>query len=248
MARFKIEDLKLEFKSLGWELISDKYTNLSTQLEMICPEGHTIYMTYEKFRKNHICPICARKHLDSKDTIEYKPKKKGVTRILALDQATHTSGWAVFDDDNLIKYGKFTTTSREVDERIDEVKNFLISMIEFWRPDKVILEDIQLQTFGPKNSNNIEGVTTYKTLAHLQGVLINTLFESEVDYSIVHTAVWRDSCGVKGSTRSDKKKSTQLIVNDIYNIKATQDEADAIGIGLYASKKVAKNNAVIKWE
>jgi Holliday junction resolvasome RuvABC endonuclease subunit len=249
MARFNINDLKEEFKSLNWELISDKYINLSSQLEMICPEGHTIYMSYEKFRKNHICPICARKQLDLKENIETKPKKKGVARTLALDQATHVSGWSIYDNTDLIKYGTFTTKKNDdIDYRILQVKNYLINMIDFWKPDKVILEDIQLQQFGPKSSNNIEGVTTYKGLAKLQGVLINTLIEYGIEYSVVHTGTWRESCGIKGKSRTDRKKSAQLIVKDIYNVNVTQDEADAICIGLYATQKKNKNDTIISWE
>lgn len=248
MGRFNINDLKIEFKELGWELVSDKYTNLSTQLEMICPNGHTVYQTYDKFRKNHICPICARKELNTKDNIERKPKAKGVKRVLALDQATKVSGWSVFDNDLLIKYGKFATKSNEQDIRIEEVKNYLINMIDFWKPDKVILEDIQLQQFGTKSSNNIEGVTTFKTLARLQGVLINTLLEYEIPYEVVHTAVWREHCGVKGKSRSDKKRSAQLIVKDIYNVNVTQDEADAICIGLYGSQNLIEKSKMLIWE
>lgn len=248
MARFNIKDLKTEFKELGWELISDKYTNLTTQLEMICPEGHTVYMNYDKFRKNHICPICARKKIDLKETIESKPKKKGDFRILALDQATITSGWSVFDNENLIKFGSYTTKDNDTDNRIVDFKNYLINMLEFWKPDKVILEDIQLQQFGPKSSNNVEGVTTFKKLAQLQGVLINTLIENGIEYSIAHTGTWRNACGIKGKTRADRKRSAQLIVEETYGIKSTQDEADAICIGLYATKKREQNNTVISWE
>lgn len=247
-SKFKIEELKKEFQELGWELVSDKYTNLSTQLEMKCPQGHTVYQNYEQFRKNHICPLCARQALDLKENIETKPKSKGVKRILALDQATKISGWSVFDNENLIKFGVFTARDNDVDQRIEIVKNYLINMIDFWRPDKVILEDIQLQQFGPRSTNNVEGVTTFKSLAHLQGVLINTLLENNIAYEVVHTAVWREHCGVKGKSRADKKRSAQLIVKNIYGINVTQDEADAICIGQYSSQKVKKNNSIISWE
>lgn len=248
MSKFKIEDLKKEFEELGWTLVSDRYTNLSTQLEMICPKGHTVYQSYDVFRKHHICPFCERQLLNTKDTIERKPKSKGVKRVLALDQATKTSGWSVFDNDKLIKYGSFTVNNKDVDYRIEEIKNYLINMINFWQPDEIILEDIQLQQFGPKSANNIEGVTTFKTLAHLQGVLINLLIELKIKFQIVHTAVWREKCGVKGKSRSDKKKSAQLIVKDIYGINASQDEADAICIGFYATQKHKENRSVLVWE
>lgn len=249
MGRISIDEIRNNCQSLGWQLISDKYKNLTTQLEFICPENHTVYTTYEKFRKNPICPICARKTLDTTNLVSRTPKKKGIRRTLALDQATHTSGWAVFDNTDLIKYGKYNTENHsDIDLRINDLKHYLINMIEFWKPDLVVLEDIQLQQFGPKSSNNVQGVTTYKGLAKLQGVLINLLIDYEIEYQIAHTGTWREACGIKGKSRSDRKKSAQLIVQDIYGVNPTQDEADAICIGIYATQKKEKNASMISWE
>ena len=249
MGRLNIEEIKQHCESLGWQLVSDKYKNLSTQLEMICPEGHNVFTTYEKFRKNPICPVCARQELDVNDTIQRAPKKRGVKRTLALDQATHVSGWAVYDGVKLLKYGSYKAKDHnDIDYRIMDFKNYLINMIEFWQPDFIVLEDIQLQQFGPKSSNNVQGVTTYKGLAKLQGVIINLLIELEIDYKVVHTGVWREACGIKGKTRSDRKKSAQLIVKDIYEVNVNQDEADAICIGMYVTSKKEKTSNLVSWD
>ena len=249
MGRINIDEIRNNCQQLGWQLITEKYKNLTTQMEFICPEGHTVYTTYEKFRKNPVCPICARKVLDTTETVNKIPKKKGSKRILALDQATHTSGWAIFDDEHLVKYGKYTAKdNNDVNYRVADFKNYVINMIEFWQPDLVILEDIQLQQFGPKSSNNIQGVTTYKELAKLQGVLINLFIESNIDFEVAHTGTWREACGVKGKSRSERKKSAQLIVQDIYGVNPTQDEADAICIGLYITQKKKRNASMMNWE
>lgn len=249
MGRITIGEVRNSCEQLGWQLVTEKYKNLTTQMEFICPEGHTVYTTYDKFRKNPVCPICARQNLNIDEGIKRIPKKGGVKRTLALDQATHTSGWAVFDDENLIKYGKYTAKDHsDIDYRIADFKNYLINMIEFWQPDLVILEDIQLQQFGPKSANNVQGVTTYKGLAKLQGVIINLLIEFGVEYEIAHTGTWRECCGIKGKSRSERKKSAQLIVQDIYGVNPTQDEADAICIGLYITQKKKRNASLINWE
>lgn len=83
MAKFKIEELKNEFKEKGWELISEEYVNLKTDLQVKCPEGHDCYVSYERFRKSYECPIC-------KQNKYYKPNnisvKKNGYRVLAFDQ------------------------------------------------------------------------------------------------------------------------------------------------------------------
>lgn len=108
-------------------------------------------------------------------------------------------------------------------------------MIDQWHPNEVIFEDIQLQKdeFG-------ENVITYKTLAMLQGVLKNYCYEHGVPYKIVPPGTWREHSGVKGKTRSDRKKSGQIRVKYFYNLDVSNDVADAILLGRYASAPQTK--------
>lgn len=104
-------------------------------------------------------------------------------------------------------------------------------MIENWKPNLVALEDIQLQK-GEYGENN---VVTFKKLAHLQGVLKNYLYENGIPYIVVPPATWRNHSNVLGKTRTDRKRSAQLKVESLFDIKATQDEADAILLTRYAA-------------
>lgn len=51
------------------------------------------------------------------------------------------------------------------------------------------------------------GVTTFQTLARLQGILMDTCFELKINYKICPTNTWRAHHEVKGRSRADKKKS-----------------------------------------
>lgn len=230
MSKFKIEQLKQEFKDKGWELVSNEYVNLKTDLQAICPEGHTCLMSYEKFRKGYQCPTCKQNQYYKVSEI---PAKKSGFRVLAFDQASQVSGWAVFDDEKLISYGKWTSTGIDSVSRIAQTKQWVASMIDKWKPNQVILEDIQLQ----KNEKDDDMVWTFKTLAHLQGVLINYFYEMRVNFDVVAVATWRNFSEIKGKTRTDKKKNAQLKVKRFYDISITQDEADAILIGRWAAHK-----------
>lgn len=109
-------------------------------------------------------------------------------------------------------------------------------MIDKWHPDLVVLEDIQLQNYKKYNSNEIvNAVTTYKKLAHLQGVLKDYCYEINQICKIVPVATWRNFSNVTGSTRTDRKKSAQLRVKTLYDITVKQDEADAILIGRWGA-------------
>lgn len=44
--KFKIEDIKKEFENKKWQLLSEEYKNLNTELEAYCPEGHKVYILH----------------------------------------------------------------------------------------------------------------------------------------------------------------------------------------------------------
>ena len=201
-----------------------------------CPHGHENYYTLEFWRKHKECPVCkSNKYFKINDVA---PKCKGF-RILAFDQASITSGWAVYDDDEMIKYGHWTSNGTNSTDRIAKTKQWIASMIQFYKPNLIIFEDIQLQKF-----DGGEQVLTYKKLAHLQGVLENYCYENGFIFKVVPPATWRAHNKVKGKSRSDKKRSAQIIVKELYDIEATQDEADAILIGRWAAYDRKSNQMI----
>lgn len=239
MARISIDEIKNDISADGWILISDTYQNLDSNLEFKCNKGHTVIAPWKKIRENRICPTCMRERLKTKEFKNTK-KKKSEYRILALDQATHISGYAVFNNKNLIEYGTFEATGENDIERSVQVKQWLISLIDQFEIDFVGLEGIQYQTAA--------GVTTFETLARLQGILAATCYEEKIPYKIVPTNTWRLHCGVKGRTRPDRKRSMQRLVKDWFNLTPTEDEADAIGIGKYFSDIQSPKVEIIDWE
>lgn len=230
MSKLQYNSVKQEIEQSGWKLLSTTYSNLKTDLELECPEGHLVYCCLNKFRNKPICPICKKNPLNNCD--EINTQKRGY-RILAIDQATITSGWSLYENNSLYKYGKWTTDGSDHIERVSKTKYWLASMISKWKPDMIVLEDIQLQKLGEHN----EGILTYKKLAALQGVLINYIYEVNLPYQIVPPATWRNFSKIKGRTRNDQKRNAQLKVKNLYDISVTQDEADAILIGRYMANK-----------
>lgn len=240
MAKITFDQVKEEIEKSGWELLSTTYTNLKTDLEIKCPEGHLNYVSFGKFRGGtYVCPICKQNQYYHSDNIAVK---KGGYRILAFDQASITSGWSVFDDQELVKYGKWTSDGTSSTDRISKTKYWFASMIQTWNPDEVVLEDIQLQKSGKEEGE--QNVQVFKKLAHLQGVLKNYLYEMGYDYKVVPPATWRALSQIKGKSRTEKKKSAQMKVKKLYDISITQDEADAILIGRWAANEHKQNDLI----
>ena len=232
MARITIETINEELAATGWKCISTEYKNLDSELQFNCEEGHLVCAPWKKIRKLPECPVCKRNKHKSNNALLVEPKKKGQKRILALDQATHLSGWSIYDGQTLIRYGTFETNQKDEIQRISTIKNWFLSMLDNWKPDFVAIEGIQFQD---ESSGNKMGVTVFQGLARLQGVLMETCYSQGVDYTVCPTNTWRNHCGVKGRYRADKKRSMQLIAKKWYDITLTDDEADAVGIGRYAA-------------
>ncbi len=243
MAKLKIEDIRKEIKDAGWTLVSEEYKNLDTELSMLCPNQHNVFISLKKWRRHPECPTCMRSHVVKNLTVNVPRKIPNKKRVLALDDATGTTGYAVFDGDALITYGKITMSAPSPIERIVAIKQWMLSMISNWKPDVIAIEDIQLQ------QGKFENVKTFKVLAWLQGVLLSSLFEEKVISLVVPPATWRATCGITARTRADQKRQAQNKILDWYSIRATQDEADAICIGYHTAMKYIKEEEnMMNWE
>lgn len=230
----------------NWKLLSDSYKNLNTELEMECPKGHKQLQTYGNWRKHIICQQCMAGN-GTKIQKNKVPIKKIDTgrRILALDAATGITGFAIYDDEALVGYG-IHKANRDLDSqaRINEVKKWVVDLLRNGEIDFVGIEDIQLQ-----GHNGFQNVETFKTLAKLQGVLLDTFFEECVDHDTVYSSAWRKYCGISQGARDreNKKKAAQEKVRLWYGQNCTQDEADAICIGKYFVHLLKSNKESNNW-
>lgn len=228
----------------GWQLLSQSYKNLDTELEMICPKGHKQVQTYREWRKHMLCEQCMGGDASKIKKNKVPIKTIDTQRILALDAATGVTGYAIYDNKVLVHYGTYKTNSAlTTTARINQVKQWLAEAIDKWEPDFVGVEHIQLQAYGGNNQFQVE---TYRVLANLQGVILDTLFEKSIDSDLVRPSEWRKYCGISegDSHRENKKAAAQAKVKLWYNQDCTQDEADAICIGKYFCGKL-KNT--VQW-
>ena len=243
MSKIKIEDIRKAAIEHDWKLISTEYKNLNTEMAFICNEGHELNIPYKKVRDKWECPLCkANKYYNFSE--EIKPKPKGAQRAIGLDQATHITGYSIFDNDELVYAGTFEATAEDEIARDVQIQNWLIQLIHNWKPDIIGLEGIQLQQFNDK----MVGVTTYQTLARLQGILMATCYDLKVDYIVCPPATWRSHSDVKGRSRADKKRSMQNKIKEWFDITVSDDVADAIGIGKYINETHKKKVEIFNWE
>ena len=149
-------------------------------------------------------------------------------KILALDQSSRVSGWAVFDDGELIEYGKIDLSKEsQVGERLHKLRQLIFNMIKELNIDKVILEDIYM------DGQKINNIQTFKVLAEVFGVLFELCIDLNIPVEAVLAGTWKSTLNIKGKTRPEQKRAAQAWVQENYNIKTSQDTVDAICIGAH---------------
>ena len=149
-------------------------------------------------------------------------------RLLALDQSSNVSGWAIFDDDNLEQYGKIDVSKYyDLGERLHILRQKVEHMIDDEHIDVVMLEDIYM------DGQRVNNVQTFKVLAEVFGVLYELCVEMKVPVDAVLAGTWKSTLGIKGKTRPEQKRAAQEWVVKTYGKKPTQDECDAICIGAH---------------
>lgn len=156
--------------------------------------------------------------------------------LLALDQASQTSGFAIYNEEELIISGAFTI-SGPLEKRLVKIRQKIKELINQYQVTEVVLEDIQMEK-GVGNN-----VVTYKALAEVIGVITELLTELKIPFQLIPSSTWRSGLGIKGSQRSVYKKNAQEYVMRIYSKAATEDEADAICIGSHYIKNEKMSSA-----
>lgn len=154
--------------------------------------------------------------------------------ILALDQASRTTGYSVFKDNELIEFGHWDKSQTDIAIRIYSLCQEIEKKISQYEPQLVVLENIQMQ-HGE--------VSTFQKLAQVQGGIMTMLAAKKIDYELIYPSEWRAECHfLQGNDkrRENQKKIAQTWVAETYGKKCTQDESDAICIG-YAATKMRAN-------
>lgn len=155
--------------------------------------------------------------------------------ILALDQASRVSGYSIFQDAELKEYGHFSVSpSYLLPQRLNIIKEKTLQLIKKWKPDKLYIEDIQLQ------DNVANNVATFKTLAQVIGVLSEMAYSIKLPLEIIPSLSWKEGLNIGGNCREEQKENSKKYVENKYNIIPTSDEADAICIGDYAINRPIK--------
>ena len=147
-------------------------------------------------------------------------------KILCLDQSTKVSGYSVWENKKLVLYGHVDSNIKENLPlmRMRKMSKEIQRLIKQVRPDYIVLEGVQFQ------GNHC----VYSQLSQMQGVLFEICFSYDIGFAIVEPTKWKSFSNIKGRKREEQKANTINYIKEMFNIDPTEDEADSIGIGVWA--------------
>ena len=145
-----------------------------------------------------------------------------------------STGYSIFDNASLVKYGKIPTSAKGFkteDLRINHVVNVIENIINEYKIDKVVCED-QFTSVNPK---------TTLTLRNLIGAIVRMTYEHNIDISYYYPSSWRKILGINKGKAKDKKLAAYnyLFEKGIFTekfiqsgVKKNDDIVDSICIGI----------------
>lgn len=152
-------------------------------------------------------------------------------RLLAVDQSTVCTAFSLWDDGNLMLVNKIRP---KYNKDTDIYQKFEIMYYEFdkiikeYKPDYICIEGVQFQ----------RNYKVYSTLSQLQGVLMSVIFKNDLGLYIVEPSVWKSHIHIKSRKRAEQKEETINYVKNHFNLSVSEDEADSIGIGIWAKDHI----------
>lgn len=153
--------------------------------------------------------------------------------ILALDLSSKSSGWACFDNGELVSHGCITSSSTDVIKRIHIMTNGIKNILEKNKDiKKLIIEEVR-----PEGGYGVGNQRTHKVLMWLQAAVEFLIHDNfpKIKIEYIYPSSWRATLGIKngrGIKRTTLKQADIAFVKNKYNIDVNDDEADAICIGL----------------
>lgn len=152
-----------------------------------------------------------------------------MNNYISIDQALQVSGYAIFNENKeLIKNGTFKTKSEDdIDKRLATIFKTLEDLFNEYNFVHVYFEDCQQQ----------QNAQTYHKLSMVKATILLWCYFNNIPYTILSPSHWRSLIKEKynvsfGRSRKEQKKACQDFIDRIFNLKVSEDEADAIAIGL----------------
>ena len=147
-------------------------------------------------------------------------------KIIALDASTSCTGYAVFEDEQLVAYGKIKPKGDDWRDRIMDETLEIAALIREYHPRVIIAEDV------PKKP----GANTLQKLGAVHGMILSLCAGFRIKPMFVLPTNWRHELGMFDGTRAGMKR-------DVMKEKAVHIANEQFGFDLqWISPTSSKND------
>lgn len=145
-------------------------------------------------------------------------------RLLALDTSTKHTGYAFFVNGKLERSGVIDSDIPDSKQRLNYMILRIYDLLNKAKPERVAFEDVKI----------LNNQHTLVMLSEILGAVIGYCNAHLIQYEYYSPAEWRSRNGIQvyRAKRDELKRLSIEQVKEKYNIDATDDEADAILIGI----------------
>lgn len=140
-------------------------------------------------------------------------KRKNV--ILGLDCSTTSTGWSIFDNGGLAAYGIIKPEGDDWRTRLIMQAPKLKEIIEIYKPEKIIMEDVPLNSQG--------GLKILVVLGAVQGLILGVASSLNVPIKFVTPNEWRSKVKLftgnkEGTKREEMKRKSIEMANQEFGL------------------------------
>ena len=140
---------------------------------------------------------------------------KGENMTLSLDCSTTAIGWSVWNEDDLIEYGRLTPTVEKLEWR-DRIRNFIPQindLINKYKPIKIYAENVPMGGSG--------GNIVLSQLFCLQGTIMGLVYEKGIEIEYINVGTWRRDIGIGDGAKDRNSKKIRAIekANELFNLE-----------------------------
>lgn len=127
--------------------------------------------------------------------------------VMGIDASTSSTGWSIFDGNNLIAHGVIKPKGDNWRDKIQQELPLLCKIVDKYKPEKAYTEDVPLK----------DGKITLVKLGAVQGMVLSVMAFKEVPVEFLSPSDWRGALGLYDGTREGtqrevlKKKAIEMV-------------------------------------
>jgi len=150
-----------------------------------------------------------------------------VSRFIAVDPSSTFTGWAVFQDEGLVAWGKIDARKVEYSFRFQFIVNELIHIVQQYDFQEIAIEDVKFAWHSKNRNRNIAGLQiVFRSIQEWAKSL-------DLPLTAYNPASWKNA--VVGHVHASKEITKANILLRFPRVpdNLTEHEYDALAIGVY---------------